>query len=278
MSLAPNALLPLFSGSKRSNLSREQARYQGVKGSAVAGNSFPEALRPSLEATMSGDPAPGSRASAPLARETVSALRPAAALPCPAGPSSWRHLHETSRTRKGGCGERHRRLLSAPATPPTRPSPKPEAPAPAAPRAPSRGARPTAATSEPHSGLLRERRLPVPSRPGCCPLPVPVQSAERLPFLGCQAGGRLLALAARFSRRHFLFLITESGGGGGGSERHSAGFHGNAANSTTQTPTPHFPGRSPQGRLRSPHGTGTPTLSLPPPLPREAAAKKILTR
>lgn len=122
MSLAPNALLPLFSGSKRSNLSREQARYQGVKGNAVAGNSFPEALRPSFEATMSGDPAPGSRASAPLARETVSALRPAAALPCPAGPSSWRHLHETSRTRKGGCGERHTRLVSAPATPLTRPS------------------------------------------------------------------------------------------------------------------------------------------------------------
>lgn len=119
--MAPNALLPLFSGSKRSNLSREQTRYQGVEGSAVAGNSFPEAPRPSFEATMSGDPAPGPRASAPLARETVSGLRPAAALPCPAGPSSWRHLHETSRTRKGGCGERHTRLVSTPATPPSRP-------------------------------------------------------------------------------------------------------------------------------------------------------------
>lgn len=61
MSLAPNALLPLFSASRRSNVSREQARYQGVEGSAVAGNSFPEAPRPSIEATMSGDPAPGPR-------------------------------------------------------------------------------------------------------------------------------------------------------------------------------------------------------------------------
>lgn len=76
---------------------------------------------------MSGDPVPGPRAIAPLALETVSALRPAAASPCPAGPSSWRHLHETSRTRKGGCGERHTRFVSAPEKPPTGPcqSPRP---------------------------------------------------------------------------------------------------------------------------------------------------------
>lgn len=59
------------------------------------------------------------------AGETVSALQPAAALPCPVGPSSWRHLHETSRTRRGGCGEGHTRLVSAPATPPTHPCPIP---------------------------------------------------------------------------------------------------------------------------------------------------------
>lgn len=76
---------------------------------------------------MSGDPVPGPRAIAPLARETLSALRPAVASPCPAGPSSWRHLHETSRTRKGGCGERHTRFVSAPEKPPTGPcqSPRP---------------------------------------------------------------------------------------------------------------------------------------------------------
>lgn len=115
----------LSSGSKKSDLSREQARYQGLEGRAVAENSFLEAPRPSFEATMSGDPAPGPRASAPVARETVSALRPAATLPCSGGPSSWRHLHEISRTRKGGCRERHTRLVSAPATPPTGPCQRP---------------------------------------------------------------------------------------------------------------------------------------------------------
>lgn len=56
---------------------------------------------------MSAGPAAGpgaSGASGAPATESGSALRPAAALPCPAGPSSWRHLHGTSRTRTGGCG------------------------------------------------------------------------------------------------------------------------------------------------------------------------------
>lgn len=74
---------------------------------------------------MSTDPAAGPGASAAPARETVSALRLAAALPCPVGPSSWRHLHETSRTQRGGCGDRHSLLFNAPGTPPTRPCPSP---------------------------------------------------------------------------------------------------------------------------------------------------------
>lgn len=71
MSSAPNALLPLSSCSKRSGFSREQARYQGLGWSAVAGNSFPEAPRPTFEATISGDPdygARGKRASGPRDR------------------------------------------------------------------------------------------------------------------------------------------------------------------------------------------------------------------
>lgn len=88
-----------------------QGSQRGIRGwgKAEPGNSFPEAPQPSFAATMSTGRAAESEASGAPAAETVSALRPPAALPCPIGPSSWRHLHETLRTRRGGCEEKRAR-------------------------------------------------------------------------------------------------------------------------------------------------------------------------
>lgn len=107
---------------RRERFRKGASEVSGGGGRAEAGNSFPEAPRPSSAVTMSAGPAAGP--GAPTA-ETVSALRPAPALPCPVGPSSWRHLHETSRTQRGGCGETYIRLVKAPGTPPTHPGPSP---------------------------------------------------------------------------------------------------------------------------------------------------------
>ena len=106
---------------RRERFRKGASEGSGGKGRPKAENSFPEAPRPSFAATMSAGRAAGPGTSGAPAGETVSALQPAAALPCPVGPSSWRHLHETLRTRRGGCGERHTRLVRAPATLPTHP-------------------------------------------------------------------------------------------------------------------------------------------------------------
>lgn len=72
-----------------------------------------------------------------------------------------------------------------------------------------------------------------------------VQSVERLPLFCCQARGPLLALAALFSRRHFLSLIAESSGGG--SERYFAGFHEYTTNIKSNAETHHHPMKSSKG-------------------------------
>lgn len=71
--IGPKALLfsdpPAARG--ESEFAREQARYPEVGVRAQAGNSFPEAPRPSSAATMSTDRAAGPGATAALARETL---------------------------------------------------------------------------------------------------------------------------------------------------------------------------------------------------------------
>lgn len=120
MSSAPKALPSLFLQLREERaISKGASEAAGGGRKAQAGNSFPEAPRPWFVVTMSAGRVAGPGASRGTARETVSALRPVATLPCPVGPSSWRHLHEISRTRRSGCGERHRRLVKAPGAPPT---------------------------------------------------------------------------------------------------------------------------------------------------------------
>lgn len=106
------------------DFAREPARYPESRGR----KEFPGSPSALARGTMSAGPAAGpgasgaSGASRAPATDSVSALRPAAALPCPVGPSSWRHLHGTSRTRTGGCGRDTRASLGAPARTPTRPA------------------------------------------------------------------------------------------------------------------------------------------------------------
>lgn len=98
---------------------------------------------------------------------------------------------------------------------------------------------------------------------------VPVQSAERLPLFGCQATEPLLALAALFSRRHFLFLITESSGGG--CKRYSAGFHENTTNLKSNAETHKFTNLQTTAGKEVPRESST--LSPLPPLSPKTATK-----
>lgn len=104
LSSAPKALPSLFLQLREERaISKGAIEAAGGGRKAQAGNSFPEAPQPWFVVIMSAGRVAGPRASRGPARETVSALRAAATLPCPVGPSSWRHLHEISRTRRSGC-------------------------------------------------------------------------------------------------------------------------------------------------------------------------------
>lgn len=226
---------------------------------------------------MSAGPAAGpgaSGASGAPATESESALRPAAALPCPAGPSFWRHLHGTSRTRTGGCGrdthaareglrDRHR-------------------PAPARARGPA-GGRGTESAQPRCPPRRRQRRAARPAAPESGASPSGAErAAARGPYLSSPPSASLssavrLGDASSLSPLAFPAAIFFSS-----SPKAAAAAAAVASdtpqdfmetrrihNSNADTP----PGRGPQRRPQSPRGTGTPTLSPPPPPPRAAATK-----